>query len=462
MQLNLVLLAIQYPSDMERPTIYLFLILCCFCCSVVVRGAGLKDEFTWSRIDYAWPQDSLLASRFWGDENGNFFFNGPTNADSYLSTTQRPTVSTPKSLVTKIPVDYQYVNNIPMGANVWKDKLFVTVPRRRSGIPSTLNYVPLNSPVKHNLPLIPYPNWNINLFPDTSGKGDNIVSVYRIAIDECDRMWLVDTGVIETLGNATKVKQPQLILINLLTDEIIHRVTVPESVLTPRTVFTSVTVDVSKRSCNDAFAYFPDLAGYGLIVFSLELNRFWRVKHNYFYLESTEGDFSIGGYNFQWTDGIFSVEVTEEKPDGFRDLFFHAMAGTHKFKVSTKILRNETLATRSYHGNDITIVGNKGKKFQTSMADMYKPSGILFLNLVNQNALGCWNTQKNLNTISIVHKDDAKMIYPSDVKVSGDRVYVLTNRMPIFIYGKLNYDDVNFRIWSNTVKDAIKDTNCEI
>jgi hypothetical protein len=34
-------------------------------------------------------------------------------------------------------------NNLPLGLDVWEDKLFVTVPRWKSGVPSTLNYISL-------------------------------------------------------------------------------------------------------------------------------------------------------------------------------------------------------------------------------------------------------------------------------------------------------------------------------
>ena len=97
-----------------------------------------------------------------------------------------------------------------MGANVWQDKLFITVPRRRSGVPSTLNYIPLKSKTRHNVPLIPYPNWNINLYPDASGKLDNFVSAYRLTIDVCDRMWFVDTGIIEIPGKYQRVSTTML------------------------------------------------------------------------------------------------------------------------------------------------------------------------------------------------------------------------------------------------------------
>lgn len=82
-----------------------------------------------------------------------------------------------------------------MGANRWRDKLFITVPRRRVGVPSTLNYVPMNSTERHNVPLIPYPNWEMNQI----GEG-NLNSVYRVAVDSCDRLWMIDTGLLEYPG----------------------------------------------------------------------------------------------------------------------------------------------------------------------------------------------------------------------------------------------------------------------
>ena len=86
-----------------------------------------------------------------------------------------------------------------MGANRWADKLFITVPRRRLGVFSTLNYIPINSELRHNVPLIPYPNHNINKLNVPPGE-EHLVSVYRVAVDPCDRLWMVDTGTLEIPG----------------------------------------------------------------------------------------------------------------------------------------------------------------------------------------------------------------------------------------------------------------------
>ncbi|CAH0564873.1 unnamed protein product [Brassicogethes aeneus] len=248
---------------------------------------------------------------------------------------------------------------------------------------------------------------------------------------------------------------------DLNTDQIKHSHQFPPSSISLTSSLSSITVDVCKNRCQDAYAYTPDLSGYGLTVFSLRNNRSWRVSHKYFYLEPQAGDFNIAGHQFQWRDGVFSVELSDIKSDGNRDMFFHAMEGHHMYRVSTRIIKNETLATRSYHGNDFVDVGDRGQNSQTSSADIHKESGVMFLGLVNQNALACWNAAASLKEITTVARNDEKMIYPSDVKVYNDKIYMLTNKMPEFIYGKLNYDEVNFIVWSNTVKNAVRNTKCD-
>ena len=99
---------------------------------------------------------------------------------------------------------------------------------------------------------------------------------------------------------------------------------------------------------------------------------------------------------------------------------------------------------------------------ETSASDLHKKSGVLFLSFVHRSAVGCWNTNKPFNheNFGVVQKDRGKMIYPSDLKISKDEVIVLTNAMPVFIYSKLNYDNVNFRVWMNNIYDAINGTVC--
>ncbi|KAF2886010.1 hypothetical protein ILUMI_20163 [Ignelater luminosus] len=250
---------------------------------------------------------------------------------------------------------------------------------------------------------------------------------------------------------------------DLHTDQIIKQYYLKPSDVTETTLLANIIVDVSPQDCDGAFAYLPDLLGYGVVVYSLREDDSWRVTHNYFYLESLHGEFDIGGQRFQWNDGVFSLALSSVKPDGFRDVYFHSLAGIHLFNVSTKILRDRELATRSYHGDDdFKVVANRGEGAQTSSSDLHQPSGVLFLALVNQNALGCWNINKapRIENFDIVYKDDQNFIYPADIKIYEDDVIVLSNTLPVQVYSRLNYDKVNFRVLIFKVADVVKGTAC--
>lgn len=95
-------------------------------------------------------------------------------------------------------------NNIPLGMARWKDKLFVTVTRWRNGVASALNYIDLNGP--QDQPLKPYPSFKDNLVPDTATElpsNSSIISVFRLYVDSCDRLWVMDTGLAAIFGKIT-------------------------------------------------------------------------------------------------------------------------------------------------------------------------------------------------------------------------------------------------------------------
>lgn len=49
-------------------------------------------------------------------------------------------------------------NNLPLGLEIYKDKLFVTMPKWKEGIPVTLAVLPI-VPKRKSPKLVPYPNW---------------------------------------------------------------------------------------------------------------------------------------------------------------------------------------------------------------------------------------------------------------------------------------------------------------
>lgn len=112
-------------------------------------------------------------------------------------------------------------NNVPMGATHFRGRLFLTMPRRRVGIPSTLNFIDMRRDSKQSSPkLYAYPSFELNQF---NKSAQNLVSVYRTTVDACQRLWFIDTGMLEypseTRSNLN-LKNVDLIC-NLCTNQII-------------------------------------------------------------------------------------------------------------------------------------------------------------------------------------------------------------------------------------------------
>lgn len=111
----------------------------------------------------------------------------------------------PNSQTGSVHDDYERYNNVPMGVTRWRNKLFVTMPRRRTGVPGTLNVLEFdenNMVVNTDLPLRPYPDLATNTLSNRGRvRGSyQIVSVYRTQVDECDRLWVIDNGILEYPG----------------------------------------------------------------------------------------------------------------------------------------------------------------------------------------------------------------------------------------------------------------------
>lgn len=66
----------------------------------------LKEVFHWNYVDYAWQNPGVKEASL---ASGEF-----------------------------VPA-----NNLPLGLEVWKDKLFITIPRWKNGVVATLTYVKL-------------------------------------------------------------------------------------------------------------------------------------------------------------------------------------------------------------------------------------------------------------------------------------------------------------------------------
>ncbi|KAF7997517.1 hypothetical protein HCN44_006088 [Aphidius gifuensis] len=376
-----------------------------------------KTVFSWKQVDYDFLNDSMRESY---KSSGNFI----------------------------------QENNVPLGLNVWEDKLFITVPRWKKGVPANLNYISLSKSANNTSPLLtPYPDWESN----DINSPDGIVNILRVRIDACDRLWAVDSGVDDILGEFNQVKPKRLIAIDLKTNKIILKYTFKDSDIQPRTFFADTVIDVDPSKCDDAYVYNSDLGAYGLVVYSMAKNESWRINHNYFNFDPLNGNFNVSGFTFQWTDGIFGLALSSPKEDSSKTLYFHSMAGVNEFSVSTNLIKNQTALAERDSWRQFHVVGNKGPNTQGTSSMMDLETGIIYFTQVNKNAVACWDTKLDLNadTFKTVAQDDEKLVFPNDIVIEpkSRKFYCLSDNLPLLHFGKYNPDIFNFYVHVSSLDD---------
>ncbi|XP_045473008.1 protein yellow [Harmonia axyridis] len=398
--------------------------------SVFVAGshaAKLDNVFEWNELSFSWPDEKTKEEAI---QKGRY-----------------------------VPE-----NNLPLGLDRWNDKLFVTVPRWKNGVASTLNYIDLKTSNK-TPSLIPYPDWVSNTLPERE-KGpeeSTIISTFRVNVDACDRLWVMDTGLADIWGEAKQHSTPSILIYDLKTDKLLKRYVLQSTDLKEDSFFANIVVDVDPTKCEEAFAYIPDLGGYGVVVYSLADNDSWRIKHNFFHFDPLNGDFNVGGINFQWTDGVFGLALGKVQPNGYRTMYFHPLAGIREFSVSTEVLRNKTMATGNNAYYAFKLEGNRGEKTQSSASDLDEKTNVLFLTQLNKDGVACWNVDKPLNpeNLGTVAQDSEGLIFTNDLKIDAERnLWILSDKMPTFLYKGLQPNETNYRIFKVKIDEAISGTPC--
>lgn len=92
--------------------------------------------------------------------------------------------------------------------------------------------------------------------------------------------------------------------------------------------------------------------------------------------------------------------------------------------VSTSVLRNEsawTLTNGSGQTSAFIKIGERGNRGQSSTAGIDR-NNVQFYTLVQQNAVGCWNSDEPYfqDSIDIVAQDNTTLVFPNDLKIDRE------------------------------------------
>ncbi|KAF6201411.1 hypothetical protein GE061_005859 [Apolygus lucorum] len=334
--------------------------------------------------------------------------------------------------------------------DVWEDmnnnqqKIFVTMPRLKKGVPATLATVGLTGALN------PYPSWNWHQEGDCEG----ITSVFRVDIDQCGRLWVLDTGNVEIFSNQKRICPPQILVFDLHTDRLLDRYRIPEDQLESKSLLITIAVDARGPRCEDTYAYLADVVGYKIIVFDAQTETSWRANNRYLYPYPTSSLFDINGVTFELTDGVLTNNY------GDRKLYFHSFASHKENWVPTSVLRNKTLLTSGDPKMEFRLL--EGSRPSQAAAQAMTPSGILFFGLVTENSIACWNSRLSYTNDNIIRvaKDKKTLQFASGIKVRKGRVWSLTSRLQNYIDGNVPMNETNYRVVMGDLSQLTRGSKC--
>lgn len=137
----------------------------------------------------------------------------------------------PYNMNTNDPEIYNPMNIVATGVAVAYDRLFVATPKLFSGVTSTLSTIRKDlagdSPV-----LEAFPDWSFHR-PGRQNVSCNelsLISVYRLKIDSCNRLWALDAGISRSLEDFEKTCPPKILVFDLSTNQVVRRLVVAPNI----------------------------------------------------------------------------------------------------------------------------------------------------------------------------------------------------------------------------------------
>ncbi|KAJ8684197.1 hypothetical protein QAD02_019989 [Eretmocerus hayati] len=359
--------------------------------------------------------------------------------------------------------EYNFSRVLPSDLAVAKDGRVFLSHIGYGGVPARLSTVTNRSDEASGPLLSPYPDWSWHAAGDCTG----ITSVYGLAIDQCNRLWVLDTGILEHETYA-KTCQAQLLAFDLTRNKLAKRIKIPNHIAQNDQGMTRLVkpiVETKGQQCDHTTVYMTDSAGHGLVIWN-GIGLFRLEGEVYNPIESARNVTSGGGRWLSVGGGVADMSLSPQIfPYEPRYLFFRPLASYDLYAANTREL------TRSVYGYRIKYFGARDILASQALGQAFSSDGTLFLGLSAHTAIACWNRYRELarDNIEIIAQDSEKLQYASGVKVvpkaitkTLEELWVLSNRFIRFQLGALNFSDINYRILKSPVKDLVEGTRCEL
>ncbi|KAJ8923441.1 hypothetical protein NQ315_002000 [Exocentrus adspersus] len=293
-------------------------------------------------------------------------------------------------------------NIIATRGQIFKDEVFLALPRYKPGVPVTLAKVSFKQKGCEAV-LLPFPCWSVQDESDTTAL-QNVVDLY---LDENSILWVLDIGVVNTLTNPIRRGPPKVLAINVLTGKKVKTLDLSGLVCQASRLQYLV---VEYAPDGKPYVYVSDAATRSILVFDVAGNRGYRVVLPRAVASSRR-------------DVLYIALIHKA---GFQNyLVMTYLSGSKIFQIRTEFLRSGCADGK------IQDLGSKGGKLVILGTDL--GSG-LFFRYEGKPEIYRWEVGSLFKDYELVYKSPecylATHVMPD---VSRHRVRVLESNFPDFI-----------------------------
>lgn len=326
------------------------------------------------------------------------------------------------------------------GLEVTDDRIFLSMPRIYSGVPATVAVVSRNGHIGANSQLQAYPDWSFH----DAGRGINnscggLTSVYRMKQDSCNRLWVLDSGIMTSIEDFQRICPPKIVIFDLNTDAVVRTIVFPRQVLRPNSLLTNLIIDESVQgTCDSAFVYISDTVAPGMVVYDSLSDTAWRVMHPSMFPDPDFADSNVGGESFTLMDGVVGLAHSPN----LGVVYFQPLATNRIFSISTAALRKGPPA--ELEALPVSLVGTKSSQGIALAVD--RKDDTLFFSPMTETSVATWNPHNNHQRL--VAYDPQKLQFVADIRWNrkDGSLWLISSRFQKFFRRSINPNEVNLRV----------------
>ena len=349
-------------------------------------------------------------------------------------------------------------NNPITGIKLWKDNLYLTIPRWRNGVPATLTVTSATPDqtlvnTQHgiqnlnvvNPKLKPFPNWEMQRIGDCNA----FQFVQSMEIDPMGRMWVIDSGRIDTQTEKPRnLCPPRLVILDLETGgTVLRNYIFPTEVANSKSAFLN---DIVLDHEHGGFAYISDADDKdpGLIVYSLATNSSWKVRHGTMWAEDEAKEMNVNGVKMNLNINIDGIALSPSSRYD-RMVYYTPLSSFNLYSIPTAVLK-----TGLSNVND--FVRKIGRRVSQTDGMVMTSTGTLFFGLLANNFVAYWNTPQIFGQssgldsglkVDILAKDDNLLQWPDTFAIDEEGyLWCVTNALQNFSKENFNPNSTNYRV----------------